>query len=106
MWVRPDYVAALSGRRGVPWYYADGIEGAVRELRRTGTRYIVASTLYKADMRGDSLDPVVTAQAIVPFAHLTFLRRNALSSEDEFALFEVDPAALEAYARTLPAGSR
>jgi hypothetical protein len=28
MWVRPDYVAALSGRRGVPWYYADGIEGA------------------------------------------------------------------------------
>jgi hypothetical protein len=101
MWMRPDYVAVLSGRPGVPWYYADGVEGAVAQLRATGTRYIVVSSIYKADMRGDSLDPVVTAQAVAPFTRLAYLRRNALIAQDEFALLEVDPAALEAYAATL-----
>jgi hypothetical protein len=106
LWVRPDYVAMLSGRRGVPWYYADGIAGAVRQLRQSGARYIVVSTIYKADMRGDSLDPVVTAQAVAPFARLVYLLRNPLAAQDEFALFEVDAAALDAYARKLDAGVR
>jgi len=102
LWMRPDYVAVLSERRGVPWYYADGVEGAVAQLRATGTRYIVVSSIYKADLRGDSLDPVVTAQAMAPFTRLAFLRRNALIPQDEFALLEVVPSALEAYAKTLP----
>lgn len=107
MWMRPDYIAVLAHRTGVPSYYRDGMAGVVRTLLETHAQYIVVSTLYKADMRGDALDPVVTAKAVAPFAHALLVLRNPVAGIDEFGLMEVDRAALERYAATMgEAGTR
>ena len=65
-------------------------------------RYVVVSSLYKADIRGDALDPLVTPASVAPFAHALFIVRNPVADIDEFALLEVDRAALERYAATVP----
>jgi hypothetical protein len=103
MWMRPDYVALLSHRTGVASYYRGGMPGVVRDLRASGARYIVVSSLYKADIRGEARDPLVTPAAVAPFTHPLFIVRNPAAEIEEFALLEVDPAALERYAAQLPA---
>ena len=67
-----------------------------------GARYIVVSSLYKADMRGEALDPLVTAQSTAPFTRPLFIVRNPAAAVDEFALLEVDRPALERYAAQMP----
>ena len=98
LWMRPDYVAILSHRAGVPWYYREGLPGAVRQLLQSGAPYVVVSSLYKADMRGESDDPLVTAEAVAPFTRLVFVIRNPVAPIEEFALLQVDRASLERYA--------
>jgi len=102
LWMRPDYIAVLAHRTGVASYYREGMEGVVRTLLDTGARYVVVSSLYKADIRGDALDPIVTPASVAPFAHALFIVRNPVADIDEFALLEVDRAALERYAATVP----
>src|SRR5206468_9480810 len=41
LWMRPDYLALLGHRAGVPWYYREGMQGVVAQVRRTGARYLV-----------------------------------------------------------------
>jgi hypothetical protein len=101
MWMRPDYVAVLSHRAGVPSYYRDGMAGVVRQLLDSGAEYIVVSSLYKADIRGDAWDPLVTPASVAPFARFLFVVRNPAAATDEFGLLQVDRAALERYAATL-----
>ena len=102
LWMRPDYIAVLAHRTGVASYYREGMEGVVRTLLDTGARYVVVSSLYKADIRGDALDPLVTPASVAPFAHALFIVRNPVADIDEFGLLEVDRAALERYAATVP----
>jgi hypothetical protein len=52
MWMRPDYVAVLGHRQGVPWYYRWSHEEFLREVRRSKADYIVATSLLKADVDG------------------------------------------------------
>jgi hypothetical protein len=98
LWMRPDYVAILAHRAGVPSYYREGVSGAVRQLLESDARYVVVSTLYKADIRGEAHEPVVTAAAVAPFTRLVFAIRNPVAPINEFALLEVDRTALERYA--------
>ena len=102
LWMRPDYVAVLGHRTGVASYYRGGMAGVVRTLLETHAGYIVVSSLYKADIRGDALDPLVTPGAVAPFTRPVFIVRNPVAEIDEFGLLQVDRAALERYAATLP----
>jgi hypothetical protein len=105
LWMRPDYIAVLGHRAGVPSFYRDGMRGVVRALLATHARYIVVSSLYKADIRGDALDPLVTPRSVAAFAHPLFIVRNPAGDTDEFGLLEVDRAALERYAASMPGES-
>jgi hypothetical protein len=102
-WMRPDYVALLGQREGVPWYYAEGMEGLVQRLRESGAGYLVVSTVLKADIHGDQRDPVVTLASVAPFARVAYKVRNPAAPYDEFALMRVDRDALDAYAASLGA---
>jgi hypothetical protein len=97
MWMRPDYVALLGARQGVPWYYRGGLRGLAEELRRSGAEYLVVSSLYKADIRGEQDDPFEGPQAVAAFAQPVSFVRNAVLGTPEFGLLRVDPTALEAW---------
>jgi hypothetical protein len=97
MWVRPDYVAFLGNRQGVPWLSRGGLRELAEELRRSQAEYLVVSTLYKADIRGDALDPLATLEAPPPFLRPASFTRNPVLGTNEFALMRVDRAALAAY---------
>jgi hypothetical protein len=97
MWVRPDYVALLGNRQGVPWLSRGGLRDLAEELRRSEAQYLIVSTLYKADIRGDALDPLATLEAPPPFLRPASFTRNPVLGTNEFALLRVDRAALAAY---------
>lgn len=97
MWVRPDYVALLGNRQGVPWHPRGGLRGLAEQVRSSGAEYLIVSTLYKADIHGDALDPLETLEAPPPFLHPASVTRNPVLGTNELALMRVDPAALDAY---------
>jgi hypothetical protein len=97
MWMRPDYVALLGDREGVPWYYRDGLAGLARRLQDTGTEYLVAATLYKTDMKGEQLDFFATAGAFAAFAQPVLAIRNPEAPIEEFVLMKVDAEALRSF---------
>jgi hypothetical protein len=99
MWMRPDYVALLGHRQGVPWHYGGGLRGLAEEARRSKVDYVVLATLYKSDMRGEQADAFDSLEALAPFARPVSYVRNAVLGGNEFALLRVDPAALDAYLR-------
>jgi hypothetical protein len=101
LWMRPDYVAVLSHRTGVPWYYRDGMPGVVRQLLDSRAGYVVVASLYKADIRGEAMDPIATPRELAAFTHPLFIVRNPVTDHDEFGLLEVDRPALERYAARL-----
>jgi hypothetical protein len=97
MWMRPDYVALLGHRQGVPWYYPSGLTGLAEALQRSRAPYLIVSTLYKADLKGMQDEPFESLDAVAPFARpLSFVRNAALGS-NEFALLGVDAQALAAF---------
>jgi type IV secretory pathway VirB3-like protein len=97
MWVRPDYVALLGNRQGVPWHSHGGLRGLAEEVRRSGAEYLIVSTLYKADIHGEKLDPIEALEAPPPFLRPAALTRNPVLGTNEFALMRVDREALDAY---------
>jgi hypothetical protein len=101
LWMRPDYIAVLSHRTGVASYYREGMAGVARQLLASGAQYVVVSSLYKADIRGDAQDPLVTPKSVAPFTRPLFIVRNPVAEIDEFALLQVDRPALERYAAGL-----
>jgi hypothetical protein len=98
MWMRPEYVALLGKRAAVPWYFAWDRPTLAREIRRSGTGYVVVARLFKTDLAGEYGD-AFAMMTLDPPAYL----RPALvvPSEDgrgdAFILFKVDPAALDLY---------
>jgi hypothetical protein len=97
MWMRPDYVALLGGRQGVPWHYRGGLRGLAEALRRSGAEYLVVSALYKADIDGRQDDPFETLDAVSAFSRPVSFTRNAVLGTPEFALMRIDPEALAAF---------
>jgi hypothetical protein len=97
LWMRPDYVALLGNRRGVPWYYPAGLRGLAQALQRSGAQYLIVSTLYKADLKAMQDEPFEALDAVAPFAKPVSFVRNAAQGGNEFALLRVDPAGLAAF---------
>jgi hypothetical protein len=92
MWMRPEYVALLGRRHAVPFLYRWTPAELAREVKESGTGYIVQDWLFKTDLEVDQGNPRLE---IADYAH------SAFNIGDIFALMQVDPAALDAYlART------
>jgi cell shape-determining protein MreD len=97
MWVRPDYVALLGDRQGIPWHFRGGVRGLAEEVRRSGAQYLIVSALYKANIHGERLDPMEGLEAMPPFLRAAALTRNPVIGTNDFALMRVDREALDAY---------
>jgi hypothetical protein len=98
MWMRPEYVAILGHRAGVPWYFGWDQAKLAREIRGTGTDYVVVARLFKSDLA------VVTGDAFAaftlvrpPYLQARLIIPNPDNGNQEFILLEVDRAALDLY---------
>ncbi|HUJ00670.1 MAG TPA: hypothetical protein VLY46_10570 [Usitatibacter sp.] len=97
MWMRPEYVAILGGRVGVPFYYGWDERRIAEEVRRTGTQYVVLSREYKADLSGRPGDPFATLAGVEKYADPLYAMRNPAVGGDEFVLMKVDPGRLAGF---------
>jgi 4-amino-4-deoxy-L-arabinose transferase-like glycosyltransferase len=98
MWVRPEYVALLGKRQGVAWYFAWDRPALAREIRASATDYLVVAGLHKSDLRlavGDAFTPLVRDPP--PYLRPALIIASPADGKMEFALLEVDRAALDRY---------
>ncbi len=99
MWMRPEYVALLGDREGVPWYYEWDEQELAKQVKATGTAYLVVPGLFKADLtdtitRGERS---VTLASVAKFSRPVFGLANKANGRDEFILMQVEPAMLDAF---------
>jgi hypothetical protein len=99
MWMRPEYVALLGRRQGVPFYYRWSPREVALEVKRSGVDHIVVSRLYKADLAGTEGDPLVTLKAVAAYSRPVFRL-----GDDIFVVMKVDRDALEAFLRAAGRG--
>jgi hypothetical protein len=97
MWMRPDYVAILGKRRGVPWYYHWDRERTVREMRDRAVDYVVIASLYKADMNEARREPLLTMGWLQAFSQPVATTANPYIGGYDFVLLKIDPAARDAW---------
>jgi 4-amino-4-deoxy-L-arabinose transferase-like glycosyltransferase len=96
MWTRPDFVAILGHRAGVPFYFRWDRSMFAREVLTSGTTHVVMASLVKVDLdhhSGDLMDDLVRDRP----AYLRAIQMNANPANGvlEFMLFEVDRQALQ-----------
>jgi hypothetical protein len=92
MWMRPEYVALLGRRAGVPFYYAWSPREVAGAVRSSGADYIVVSRIFKTDVAGVDGDPLVTLKGVADYSRPAFHFGN-----DLFVLMKVDREALDAF---------
>jgi hypothetical protein len=97
MWMRPEYVALLGHRAGTAWYHRWDRPTLAREIRRTGTDYLIAARLFKSDLAGDDGDAFAKlALDPPPYLHAAMVIASD-NADQEFVLLQVDQAALDLY---------
>jgi hypothetical protein len=98
MWMRPEYVAILGHRAGVPWYFGWDQARLAREIRETGTDYVVVARLFKSDL-AVVVDDAFAAFTLIrpPYLRARLIIPNPDNGTQEFILLEVDRAALDLY---------
>jgi len=94
MWMRPEYVAMLGRREAVPYYYDWEPDRLAREIRDSGTAYVIASHAFKTDLHNHTGDPFRTLRSIAGYARPVFAVPNPATGGAEFVLYQVDRAAL------------
>jgi len=95
MWVRPEYVAIVAHRPGVPFYFGWSRADLARHIRESGARYLVFCRVYKSDLLG-RMDDVYAAFLADPprYLHRVLTLKGAFQ-QDDFVLFEVDRSLFE-----------
>jgi hypothetical protein len=97
MWTRPEYVAVLGRRQGVPWHFSWDRATLAREIQRSGTTHVIASRIFKPDLAGQTGDAYAAFAVDTPeYLHLAYAVPNPGSGAVEFALLEVDAERLKA----------
>lgn len=91
MWVRPEYVALLGNREGVPWYHGQDPKVLAGEARRLGAHYIVVANLYKTDLRAKTGDPVVLSH-VAGYATPVLTLANPVTRSSDFILLRAQQA--------------
>src|SRR6185437_5567505 len=90
MWMRPEYVALLGHRRGVPFLYRWDRHTLAARIRASGATHVVVCWIYKTDLLGEEGDPLVDT---APYGR-PVLR---LGGGDVFTLMRVDRESLDRY---------
>ena len=98
MWMRPEYVAVLGGREGVPLYFRWDRATLAREILRTRTDYVIASRHFKNDLATYSTDAFLWL-ALDPPDYLVPVHVLPDPERSDFALLAVDAARLQRYVR-------
>ena len=98
MWVRPEYIAVLGRREGVPLYLRWDRATLAREILRTRTDFVVASRQFKNDLAADTADAFLWIARDLP-AYLVAVAILPDAARGDFTLLRVDAAALERYIR-------
>jgi hypothetical protein len=102
MWMRPEYIALLGHRAGVPYYFGWDGRRMAREVRDSRTDFIIVAGMYKSDLDMRAGDAAVTLREIAPYATPRTVLVNAVTGENEYMLMQVHPGALEAYLEVAP----
>jgi hypothetical protein len=98
MWVRPEYIAVLGRREGVPLYLRWDRATLAREILRTRTDFVVASRQFKNDLAADTADAFLWIARDLP-AYLVAVAILPDAARGDFTVLRVDAAALERYIR-------
>jgi hypothetical protein len=97
MWMRPEYVALLGGREGVPNYYEWDARTLATKVRDQGVDFIVIAGISKTDLAIRTGEAVTTLRDARPYTRVAYGLANPFNGEDEFILLAVDRAALDAF---------
>jgi hypothetical protein len=97
MWMRPEYVALLGRREGVPWYFRWDARELARQVRATGTTHLVLSRYVKTDLTPTPGDPTPMLGSILEYSRVVMKLPDATDGSDAFLLLEVEPRRLDAY---------
>lgn len=97
MWMRPEYVALLGDREGVPWYYGWDARTLASRVREGRADYIVVAGISKSDLAVRTGDPVATLRAAAAYTRPVFALANPFTGDDEFILLQVDRASLASF---------
>jgi len=103
MWMRPEYVALLGHRDGVPWYFRWDASELARQVRATGTTHLVLSRYVKTDLTPTPGDPSPLLASILEYSRVVMKLPDATDGSDAFLLLEVEPGRLDALLAALPA---
>ena len=98
MWVRPEYVAVMGRREGVPLLLRWDRATLARQIRSTRTQYVIASRQYKNDLATDAADAFLWIAKDLP-EYLVPQAALPDAQQGDFVLLRVDPARLERYIR-------
>jgi hypothetical protein len=98
MWVRPEYIAVLGRREGVPLYLRWDRATLAREILRTRTDFVVASRQFKNDLAADTADAFLWIARDLP-AYLVAVAVLPDAERADFTLLRVDGEALRRYIR-------
>ena len=97
MWMRPEYVAILGGRQGVPSYYAWDARAFATHVRDDRVDYIAVAGMSKNDLAMSPGDPTAPLRYAATYARPVLQLGNPISLQEDFILLQVDRAALDAY---------
>jgi hypothetical protein len=100
MWTRPEFVALLGKREGVPFQYEWDTRDVALEIRRTRTDYIVLTALYKVDVAMIMGNPGYTLRDVWSYADPVLTLGNPVNRTPQFILLKVDPARLDDFIHT------
>jgi hypothetical protein len=97
MWMRPEYVALLGGREGVPSYYEWDARTLATQVRAQRVDFIVVAGISKSDLAIRTGEAVTTLRDARPYTRVAYALANPFNGQDEFILLAIDRAALEAF---------
>ncbi|HUQ27389.1 MAG TPA: hypothetical protein VM051_02290 [Usitatibacter sp.] len=102
MWMRPEYVALLGGRAGVPYEYGWDARTLATRIRDERVDYLVIAGISKSDVELRLGDPIVAMRQAQPYSERAMALSSPYTGEDEFVLLRIDRAALEAWLAAAP----
>jgi len=98
MWVRPEYVAVLGRREGVPLLLRWDRATLARQVQRTRTDFVVLSVNFKNDLAADSANAYLWLARDLP-DYLLALALLPDAARADFVLLQVDADRLQRYIR-------
>jgi hypothetical protein len=89
MWVRPEYVALLSGRHAQPVLVSWSPDQLREAIQASGTTHVALASLFKTDIEGNRRDPQPLMSTARQYATPEYAVRNPVVDTEDFVLLRV-----------------